>query len=84
MFEKRLVLDLQSGIFPIALIAEIQGIWAEYGLGNDHCYFNFDIDDYTNFIDADGNRHDGQDEYPEIANFLREHGVTRCLLHYWW
>lgn len=84
VFKKELVLDLQSMLFPLELIAEIQSIWADYSLGNDYCYFPFDVNDYTNFVDEDGVRHDGRDEFPHLSNFLREHGVTRCLLHYWW
>lgn len=56
---------------PDDVYEEVKELWAENEFGNDNYYYDW-------YTDSD------EDNYPKIAAYLIEHGITECLIHYWW
>lgn len=57
---------------PLEVQNEIRVLWRDNEFGNDNNYYSW-------FGDEDEAR-----QYPEIDRYLTAHGVTKCLIHYWW
>lgn len=68
---------------PVEVEAEVKRLWREIGFGNDHFYYPWESDnDYYN-------RETKKDtklgkEFPLINEYLRERGIIKCLIHWWW
>lgn len=73
-----IVYDLQRGGIPDDVSQEVEQMWVDNELGNDHCYFQWDHEEYTG-------------DYPAIAAFILKdlEGRTSSedetiLIHWWW
>lgn len=56
---------------PDEVYQEVVKFWRDYEYGNDYYYVNW------------SSLENGPD-YPVIDAFLKERGITECLIHWWW
>ena len=69
-FYTALVLDVQAGV-PDEVKEDARRLWMDFGYGNDTSYHYW-------------NEETDAPEYPALAQFLKDNGVTDCRINYWW
>ena len=73
---------------PIEVENEVKRMWGDHELGNDSHYdkWDRDADHYT--LTPDGEISDVDSTfalvYPLIDEYLMSHGISKCLIHWWW
>ena len=70
-FSQTVVFEAQWTDTPEPVYNEVRDLWQAYELGNDWFYFTWDSTEH------------GED-YPMIDAFLKDRGITKCLIHWWW
>lgn len=71
------VLEAQLSDLPEDVVEEVRRLWRDYEYGNDSHYHTWD------FYDG-GEVTPESEEYPLIAQYLRDKNITECLIHWWW
>lgn len=69
-FKTEKIFDAQTKDCPKDVEEDVRKLWADYGLGNDVYYQPWD-----EFMEED---------YPNLAKFLKENNKEDCLIHWWW
>lgn len=72
------VVHAQWSDMPEEVVDAVRDMWSNREFGNDYYYVELGEED---FHDADS---DDEYGYPVIAKYLRDNGITECLIHYWW
>lgn len=63
--------DVQWSSCPVEVELEVEKLWRNYDLGNDHYYVKWESEDMA-------------DSYPVIDIYLKSRNIEKCLIHWWW
>jgi hypothetical protein len=64
--------DVQWSNCPVEVEEEVKKLWADNELGNDRYIFQWVGEDHI------------EENYPIIAEYLKNRGITECIIHWWW
>lgn len=64
------VFNVQWTDCPVEVEDEVREIWKHNMLGNDTSIYKWDENDIT--------------RWPIVAEYLKEKGVDKCWIHWWW
>lgn len=84
VFETVVVLEAQASPLPREVYDEIRDLWSNNEFGNDNYYYRWTEWDFAAADEVDNEDSIYYGGYPAIAAYLREHGIEKCLIHYWW
>lgn len=73
------IFEAQWSDCPVEVEEEVKQLWRDNELGNDTCYYNWNIE---NENESDGA--DGKIKYPLIRAYLKSKKIKKCLIHWWW
>ena len=73
------ILEVIGDSCPLDIREEVRLLWGYYDLGMDTEYFNWSREDENFFCDS---YRVNKDAYPAIDNYLMQHNITDCLIHF--
>lgn len=76
-FRQSIILEAQTKDCPRPVVEDIISLWKTYEYGNDVCYHVYDRE-----IEEENDEF--KTDYPRLFEFLEEHKINKCLIHYWW
>lgn len=59
---------------PKEVVDDVRELWAHMDLGNDFFYFSWDEESWW----------DEEDKFVNLKKYLKERGIKKCLIHFWW